>query len=308
VWNGRPKNRRKPARHTGLGPFSAGSAGRDCPLDYMLALLSLMSFPDIDPVLISIGPLQVRWYGLAYVAGILLGWRYARRLAGNDRLWPGGKSAISPLDLDDFLVWATIGIVAGGRIGYILFYDFAAVAANPVRALEIWNGGMSFHGGVLGTLVAMVLFARSRNIPAFSLFDIICAVVPIGIFFGRVANFINSELWGRLTDAPWAFVFPTGGPFPRHPTQLYEAALEGVVLLAVLAALIYRRDALKSPGLIAGIFLIGYALARILVEFFREPDAHIGYLMGGWLTMGMVLSLPMIAVGLWAALSARSRV
>ncbi len=273
----------------------------------MAPLLSLMSFPDIDPVIFAIGPVQIRWYGLAYVVGILLGWRYARRLAANDRLWPGGKSPVTPLQLDDFLLWATIGIVAGGRIGYILFYDFAAVAANPLRAFEIWNGGMSFHGGVLGTLLAMILFARKHTIPLFNLFDIVCAVVPVGIFFGRVANFINSELWGRLTDVPWAFVFPTGGPFPRHPTQLYEAALEGLLLLAVLAVLIYRAGALKSPGMIAGCFFTGYALSRILVEFFREPDAHIGYLFGGWLTMGMVLSTPMILIGLWAMLTARSR-
>jgi phosphatidylglycerol:prolipoprotein diacylglycerol transferase len=193
----------------------------------------------------------------------LLGWRYARRLAANNSLWPGGRSPITPLDMDDFLVWATIGIVAGGRIGYILFYDFAAVAANPFRAFEIWNGGMSFHGGVLGTLAGNGAVCPQPQHPRLQ-------PVRCGLrggadrhFFGRIANFINSELWGRLTDAPWAFVFPTGGPFPRHPTQLYEAALEGLVLLAVLAALVYRRDALKSPGLIAGIFLIGYALARI---------------------------------------------
>ncbi|MDZ7602492.1 MAG: prolipoprotein diacylglyceryl transferase [Hoeflea sp.] len=270
-------------------------------------LLSLMAFPDIDPVIFSIGPLQIRWYGLAYVTGILLGWRYARMLVGNARLWPEGGSRISALDIDDFLVWATIGIVAGGRIGYILFYDFAAVAANPLRALEIWNGGMSFHGGLLGTLAAMVPFARKRAIPLFSLFDVVCAVVPVGLFFGRVANFINSELWGKLSDAPWAFVFPTGGPFARHPTQLYEAALEGLLLLAALAWLIYRRDALKMPGLVSGVFVSGYALSRIFVEFYREPDAHLGYLAGGWLTMGMVLSLPMLAVGIWAIATARSR-
>ncbi|MDP3526836.1 MAG: prolipoprotein diacylglyceryl transferase [Hoeflea sp.] len=270
-------------------------------------LLSLMAFPDIDPVIFSIGPLQIRWYGLAYVTGILLGWRYARMLVGNARLWPEGRPRISALDIDDFLVWATIGIVAGGRIGYILFYDFAAVAANPLRALEIWNGGMSFHGGLLGTLAAMVLFARKRALPLFSLFDVVCAVVPVGLFFGRVANFINSELWGKLSDAPWAFVFPTGGPFARHPTQLYEAALEGLLLLAALAWLIYRRDALKMPGLVSGVFVSGYALSRIFVEFYREPDAHLGYLAGGWLTMGMVLSLPMLAVGIWAIATARSR-
>ncbi|WP_290775457.1 prolipoprotein diacylglyceryl transferase [Hoeflea sp.] len=276
-------------------------------MEHTATLLSLMTFPDIDPVIFAIGPVQVRWYGLAYVIGIMLGWRYARKLVENKNLWPAAGPRMTALDIDDFLLWATVGIVAGGRIGYILFYDFAAVAANPLRALEIWNGGMSFHGGLLGTLVAMILFARSRNIPVFNLFDVVCAVVPVGLFFGRLANFINAELWGKLTDVPWAFVFPTGGPFPRHPTQLYEAALEGLLLLAVLAWLIYRRQALKRRGMIAGSFVAGYALSRIFVEFFREPDAHIGYLAGGWLTMGMVLSLPMLAVGLWVLSTARPR-
>ncbi|MEM5473946.1 prolipoprotein diacylglyceryl transferase [Hoeflea sp. AS60] len=276
-------------------------------MEYTATLLSLMAFPDIDPVIFAIGPVQVRWYGLAYVIGILLGWRYARKLVENEKLWPATGPRMTALDVDDFLLWATVGIVAGGRIGYILFYDFAAVSANPVRALEIWNGGMSFHGGLLGTLVAMLLFARSRNIPVFNLFDVVCAVVPVGLFFGRLANFINSELWGKLTDVPWAFVFPTGGPFPRHPTQLYEAALEGLLLLSVLAWMIYRRQALKQRGLIAGSFVMGYALSRIFVEFFREPDIQIGYLAGGWLTMGMVLSLPMLAVGLFVVATARSR-
>ena len=276
-------------------------------MEHTATLLSLMTFPDIDPVIFAIGPVQVRWYGLAYVIGIMLGWRYARKLVENKNLWPAAGPRMTALDIDDFLLWATVGIVAGGRIGYILFYDFAAVAANPLRALEIWNGGMSFHGGLLGTLVAMILFARSRNIPVFNLFDVVCAVVPVGLFFGRLANFINAELWGKLTDVPWAFVFPTGGPFPRHPTQLYEAALEGLLLLAVLAWLIYRRQALKRRGMIAGSFVAGYALSRIFVEFFREPDAHIGYLAGGWLTMGMVLSLPMLVVGLWVLSTARPR-
>ncbi|WP_417408468.1 prolipoprotein diacylglyceryl transferase [Hoeflea sp.] len=276
-------------------------------MEHTATLLSLLAFPDIDPVIFAVGPVQVRWYGLAYVIGIMLGWRYARKLVENQKLWPAGGPRMTALDIDDFLLWATVGIVAGGRIGYILFYDFAAVSANPLRALEIWNGGMSFHGGLLGTLVAMILFARRRSIPVFNLFDIVCAVVPVGLFFGRLANFINSELWGKLTDVPWAFVFPTGGPFPRHPTQLYEAALEGVLLLSVLAWLIYRRQALKYRGLISGSFVAGYALSRICVEFFREPDAHIGYLAGGWLTMGMVLSLPMLAVGLWVLSTARPR-
>jgi phosphatidylglycerol:prolipoprotein diacylglycerol transferase len=269
-------------------------------LETFATLLSIMPFPDIDPVLFSIGPLQVHWYGLAYVAGILLGWQYARRLVRNTTLWHNGQPAATETQLDDFLLWAAAGIVGGGRIGYILFYDFASVAENPIRALEIWNGGMSFHGGLIGTLIAMLIFARKNGIAIWSLFDIVCAVVPIGLLFGRIANFINAELWGRLSSMPWAVVFPTGGPFARHPSQLYEAALEGIVLLAVLALLIYRRHALKSPGLVSGVFVCGYALSRIFVEFFREPDAQIGYLAGGWLTMGMLLSLPMVFIGLWA--------
>jgi phosphatidylglycerol---prolipoprotein diacylglyceryl transferase len=271
--------------------------------------MAIMPFPDIDPIAFSIGPLAIHWYGLAYVVGIMLGWFYARRLAGNDSLWPGNASPITKAQLDDFVVWAALGIVLGGRIGYILFYDMQAVIESPIRAIQIWNGGMSFHGGITGTTLAMILFARKNNIPIWSLFDIVAGVVPIGLFFGRIANFINGELWGRLADVPWAVVFPSGGPFARHPSQLYEAGLEGIVLLSVLAILIYGFRALKSPGLISGVFVCGYALSRIFVEFFREPDAQLGYLLGtGWLTMGMVLSFPMILLGLWAILRARRQV
>ena len=272
-------------------------------------LMAIMPFPDIDPIAFSIGPLAIHWYGLAYVVGIMLGWFYARRLAGNDSLWPGNASPITKAQLDDFVVWAALGIVLGGRIGYILFYDMQAVIESPIRAIQIWNGGMSFHGGITGTTLAMILFARKNSIPIWSLFDIVAGVVPIGLFFGRIANFINGELWGRLADVPWAVVFPSGGPFARHPSQLYEAGLEGIVLLSVLALLIYGFRALKSPGLISGVFVCGYALSRIFVEFFREPDAQLGYLLGtGWLTMGMVLSFPMILLGLWAILRARRQV
>lgn len=276
-------------------------------LEILAPTLSLLSYPAIDPVIFSIGPLSVRWYGLAYVVGILLGWRYARRLVSTPRLWPEGKAPITPLDLDDFLLWAALGIVAGGRLGYVFFYDFAAFAVQPTRAFEIWNGGMSFHGGLLGVAVAATLFARSRGFSLLSLLDVVCGVVPVGLFFGRIANFINSELWGKLTDAPWAFVFPNGGPFPRHPTQLYEAGLEGVALLAILGWLIYRRKAFSSPGFIGGAFIAGYAVARIAVEFYREPDVQIGYLAGGWLTMGMVLSIPMLALGLVVMAVSRNR-
>ena len=271
-----------------------------------LHVFALLPFPDIDPVAFSIGPLAVHWYGLAYVAGIMLGWSYARRLAANGALWKGGQSPITATHLDDFLVWVAAGIVLGGRIGYVLFYDLAAVSQNPFRALEIWNGGMSFHGGFLGATIAMIFFARRNSIPVWSMFDIVAAVVPFGLFFGRIANFVNGELWGRLSTMPWAVVFPTGGPFARHPSQLYEAGLEGIVLVLVLALMIFRFRALKVPGTISGTFVIGYALCRIFVEFFREPDKQLGYLLGtDWLTMGMILSLPMIAAGIWAIMRAR---
>ena len=274
-------------------------------METLATRLAILPFPEIDPVIFQIGPLAVHWYGLAYVAGILIGWFYARRLAMNNALWRNETPAVTLQQLDDFLLWAASGIVLGGRIGYILFYDLGSVLANPIRAIEIWNGGMSFHGGFLGTTLAMIIFARRNGIVLWSLFDIVAAVVPIGLFFGRIANFINGELWGRLSSMPWAIVFPTGGPFARHPSQLYEAALEGLVLLGVLSWFIYRRQALKSPGLVTGIFVLGYALSRIFVEFFREPDAQIGYLVGGWLTMGMVLSLPMALAGIWAITRAR---
>lgn len=264
-----------------------------------------IAFPNIDPIAFSIGSISVHWYGIAYVVGILLGWYYAKTIAMNHRLWPYNQSPITKEQLDDFILWAAIGIVFGGRIGYILFYDMAAVLANPVRALEIWNGGMSFHGGLLGTTIAMVLYARKYNIPIWSMFDIVGTVAPIGLFFGRIANFINQELWGKITSSPWGVMFPNSAPFARHPSQLYEAALEGVLLAIILVLLVFKGKALKRPGLVTGVFISGYALSRILVEFVREPDAHIGYLVGNWLTMGMVLSLPLLALGLWAIVRAR---
>ncbi len=271
----------------------------------MNTVQAAIPFPNIDPVLISIGPLAVHWYGLAYVVGILLGWRYARRIAATDRLWAAQKPAMSPTDIDDFLLWGAIGIVLGGRLGYILFYDYAAFAANPLRLIEIWNGGMSFHGGLLGTIIAMILFARRRGIVVWSLFDVIAAAAPIGLFLGRIANFINAELWGKVSDVPWAVVFPTGGPLPRHPSQLYEAVLEGPVLFFTLFAMIWFYGRLRFPRYVGGAFIAGYGISRILVEFVREPDAHIGYLFGGWLTMGMLLSLPMVVIGVVAMMLAK---
>ena len=266
-------------------------------MEYWLSKAALLPYPQIDPVIFRIGPLAIHWYGVAYIVGILLGWLYARALLKNASLWPGGQAPMSLTDLDDFLFWAAIGIVVGGRTGYILFYDLEPVLRHPLRAIEIWNGGMSFHGGLLGTTLAIVLFARGRRINVWALCDVIAPCVPIGLFFGRIANFINDELWGRVTDVPWAMIFPTGGPFPRHPSQLYEAGLEGIVLFLALRLLTHRFHTLKKPRFTCGAFVAGYGCCRIFAEFFREPDPQLGYLFGGWLTMGMVLSVPMVLVG-----------
>jgi phosphatidylglycerol:prolipoprotein diacylglycerol transferase len=273
--------------------------------DYLLLPLMALPFPNIDPVIVQIGPLAIHWYGLAYIVGILFAYWYAKRLVTDSRLWAGGALPMKPEDLDDFLVWAAIGVVAGGRIGYILFYDFARYLANPLDIFAVWRGGMSFHGGFAGTTLAMILFARSRGINVWSFFDVVAAGAPVALGLVRSTNFINSELWGRPTDVPWAFVFPNGGPFARHPSQLYEAALEGLVLFLILRLLTHPLRKLKSPGFVAGAFVAGYGASRIVVEFFREPDQHIGYLLGDWLTMGMVLSAPMVVVGVWVMARAK---
>jgi len=256
--------------------------------------LYAIPFPAFDPVLISVGPIAIRWYALAYIVGILLGWVYARAIIRRETLW-GGPAPMTVTDFDDFVLWVTLGIILGGRIGYVLFYNPSYFAAHPLESVQLWKGGMSFHGGFLGCVLAVVLFARRRGLPILSLGDLTCAAGTIGIFLGRIANFINGELWGRPTDVPWAMVFPNGGPLPRHPSQLYEAALEGLVLFTVLALLI-RAGALKRPGLILGAFALGYAIARAIGEHFREPDIQIGFLWGG-LTMGTLLSLPLMLAG-----------
>ena len=258
-------------------------------------MLLAIPFPNFDPVLLQLGPFAIRWYALAYIVGILIGWLYARAIIRNERLW-GGPAPMTAADNDDFVVWVTLGIILGGRTGYVLFYNPGYFAEHPLEALQLWKGGMSFHGGFTGCVAAVVLFAKSRGIPVLSLGDVTCAVGPIGLFLGRLANFINGELWGRPANVPWAMVFPSGGPLPRHPSQLYEAALEGLLLFAVLG-LIVRAGALKRPGLIIGVFAIGYAIARSFAELFREPDAQLGFLWRG-LTMGMVLSFPLLLFGL----------
>jgi phosphatidylglycerol:prolipoprotein diacylglycerol transferase len=259
--------------------------------------LLLINFPVFDPVAIALGPFVIRWYALAYIGGIVLGWFYARTLLKNDRLW-GGPAPISLLQLDDFILWVTLGIILGGRTGYVLFYNLPFFIQHPAEIFELWKGGMSFHGGFMGCVVAVIWFCRRNGLPILSLGDITTAVGPIGLFLGRIANFINSELWGRAADPslPWAMIFPNGGPLPRHPSQLYEAGLEGVVLFTVLAVMV-RFGALKRPGLILGSFIALYGLARITGEHFREPDPQLGFLWGG-LTMGMLLSVPMVIAGL----------
>jgi phosphatidylglycerol---prolipoprotein diacylglyceryl transferase len=258
-------------------------------------ILPVIPFPAINPVLISIGPFAVRWYALAYIVGIIAGWFYARAIISSPKLW-GGPPPLTVTDFDDFVIWITLGIILGGRIGYVLFYNFAHFAANPIEIPQLWNGGMSFHGGVIGCAAAIVLFALRRHIAILSLADVTAAVAPIGLFLGRIANFINGELWGRPSDVPWAMVFPHGGPIPRHPSQLYEATLEGVLLFIIVAWLV-RSGALKRPGVVTGVFALGYGAARIACEFFREPDVQLGFLWGG-LTMGMLLCIPLILAGI----------
>jgi phosphatidylglycerol:prolipoprotein diacylglycerol transferase len=264
----------------------------------------VLNFPVFDPIAISLGPFAIRWYALAYIGGIVFGWIYARSLLRNETFW-GGPAPISAVQLDDFILWVTLGIILGGRTGYVLFYNLRFFIQHPAEILELWKGGMSFHGGFLGCVIAVIWFARKNDVPILSLGDITTAVGPIGLFLGRIANFINGELWGRPADPalPWAMIFPTGGPVPRHPSQLYEAGLEGILLFGVLAVMI-RLGALKRPGLILGAFITLYALARIVGEHFREPDPQLGFLWGG-LTMGMLLSVPMVVAGtiiiVWAS-------
>ncbi len=262
-------------------------------------MLLAIPFPEIGAVLFEIGPFAIRWYALAYIVGLLLGWRYCVWLAKRP------PALVTKLQIDDFLVWATIGVIGGGRLGYVLFYQPGQFLARPVEILQVWHGGMSFHGGVAGVIVAIILFARRRGIPLLALCDIVAAAVPIGLFLGRLANFVNAELYGRPTDAPWAMVFPGDAQaLPRHPSQLYEAGLEGIVLFLVLFFLIQSESVRRRQGLATGVFLAGYALARIFVEFFREPDAFLGFVAAGT-TMGQWLSLPMAIGGAYLIWRAR---
>ncbi len=257
--------------------------------------MSGIQFPEIDPVALQIGPLAIRWYAIAYIVGILFAWWYAKRLS---QRW---SSPVSAAHLGDFVAWAIIGIILGGRLGFIAFYNLDQYLADPLQIFMIWRGGMSFHGGLLGMIGASWLFARRKGIPILALSDLIACAAPIGLFLGRIANFINGELVGRVTDVPWAVVFPHAGPMPRHPSQLYEAFLEGIVLFILLAALARRATFYRRSGFLTGMFLFGYGLARFLVEFLREPDIQVGLVLGP-LSMGQILSVPVALLGVYLML------
>ena len=249
----------------------------------------MLTYPEIDPVAIAIGPVAIRWYGLSYVAGIGIGWWLGRRRAARDP-WRGW----APQQVDDLAFWFVVGAVVGGRAGYLLFYDFPGLVSDPLTVFRIWEGGMSFHGGLIGVLAAGAWFARRQGRGFFAVSDFLAPLVPPGLGAGRIANFVNGELWGKPSDVPWAMVFPGAGPAPRHPSQLYEAALEGLALFVVLWWFSRRPRARTA---VSGLFLFGYGAARCLVEFVREPDAHLGYLAFGWLTAGQLLSVPMLLAG-----------
>ncbi|PPR12080.1 MAG: Prolipoprotein diacylglyceryl transferase [Alphaproteobacteria bacterium MarineAlpha11_Bin1] len=249
-----------------------------------------LTYPTIDPVLVEIGPFAVRWYALSYIVGILLAWRYM--------IWVSRRSTsdITKEHIDDFVVWATLGIVLGGRLGYVIFYKPSYYLQNPIELLAVWQGGMSFHGGFLGVIFAVWLFCRRRGYSWIAVSDVIACAAPLGLFLGRIANFINGELYGRVTESPLGMVFPGGGPLPRHPSQLYEAALEGLVLFFVLFWLALRPVSFEKRGLLSGVFLAGYSIGRFTAEFFRQPDAHIGFLAFGT-TTGQWLSTPLFIAG-----------
>lgn len=291
---------------------------------------ALIPFPDISPDIFSISlfgmTFALRWYALAYIVGILAGWRLVLRAANTPRLWLNEQPVMTGEQIEDLLTWVILGVILGGRLGYVLFYQPAYYLSNPAQILQVWQGGMSFHGGALGVIVAALIYTMRHKIPRISAGDLVALGIFPGLLLGRLANFINAELWGRPTDMPWGVAFPTEaaqfcpdviGICARHPSQLYEAALEGALLGAILVWLAWRRGAFKTPGLIMGTFLAGYGIARFMVEFVRQPDAQfitsgnplgLAWQISGYgLTMGQILCLPMIAVGLYFILSARSR-
>lgn len=258
-----------------------------------------LEFPNIDPVAVTLGPLQIHWYALAYVVGFIVAWRLAIYICGLDK---NPDQRPNKLDIDDYISWAIIGVLFGGRLGYVLFYNLPTYLDDPTAALKIWQGGMSFHGGVIGVITSLILYSKIKKIPLLRLADVAAAVTPIGFFLGRVANFINGELYGRVTDVSWGVVFPRGGDEPRHPSQLYEAVTEGILLFIILFALIHIKSIRARAGLVSAFFMIGYGVSRFGCEFFREPDIQLGFIIDQ-VTMGQILCVPMIVTGVvifWA--------
>ena len=292
-------------------------------------MLAVLNFPDLSPELFSISLFEMefalRWYALAYIVGILIAWRMAQSALRRPVLWLDETPPMKPGQIEDLITWIILGVILGGRIGFVLFYQPTYYLSHPLEILMIWQGGMAFHGGLLGVVAAAFLFGRHQQVPLLSLADLVAYTVPPGLLLGRLANFINAELWGRPSEVPWAVIFPghaaqdcpdvMAGMCARHPSQLYEATLEGLVLGAALIWLAYRRGAFHKPGLVMGVFLAGYGVSRFFVEFFRQPDAQfvslgnplgLAWQVGAYgLTMGQILSLPMIAIGLWFALRTR---
>lgn len=285
-------------------------------------MIGVLPFPDIDPALftLEIGAMQIalRWYALAYIAGLLIGWRLMVLLMRRPRLWPADRAPMTPAEPEELLTWAVLGVVLGGRLGFVLFYNPGHFLAHPGEILRVWEGGMSFHGGFLGVVLAVAGYCRAKGLPLLQIGDAVALATPVGLLLGRLANFVNGELWGRPTDVPWAMIFPSADDAPRHPSQLYQAALEGAVLLALIWWVAIRMGGLKRPGTIIGLFFLGYGAARTFVENFRQgdvqfvtPDNPNGQF---WrfgegpdafgLTMGQILSLPMVAIGLLFLLNA----
>ena len=292
-------------------------------------LAEMIQFPNLSPEIFSISlfgtEFALRWYALAYIAGILIAWHLAARAVKRPALWPNETAPMTPRQVEDLMTWIILGVILGGRLGYVLFYQPSVYLENPAQILRIWEGGMAFHGGLLGVVVATWLYARAQNIDKLKIADLVAHAVAPGLLLGRLANFVNAELWGRATDLPWGVAFPgraaqdcgqaLGEICARHPSQLYEAAMEGLILGALILWMVYRRNAFHAPGRILGTFLAGYGIARFIVEFFRQPDAQfisdgnplgLAWQIGGYgLTQGQALSVPMIALGLWFIIRAR---
>ena len=273
-----------------------------------MMILAAIPYPEIDPIIFKLGPIAFRWYGAAYAVGILFAMWYMRRLVQTPRLWGAYPPSATAQQIDDMFLWQLAGVVLGGRLGYLLFgYGWPALAQDPLYAFKVWDGGMSFHGGFFGVILCTFIYARRNRLRLDKLLDLGAASTPVGLGLGRLANFINAELYGRVSDVPWAMVFPGGGSLPRHPSQLYEFMLEGVLLFVVINIGVHRFKLLQKPGLAGGIYALGYALSRILVETVREPDQQVGFL-GGYFTLGMLLSLPLIVIGVWLIIRSRRSV